>query len=108
MKHSRKVEDTLWKASLDISQRVTLLFSKESTRQGSDKRALTQGCISPFATKNCKWQDSDAHQTGVLGPLPILKVSEMVGYDPDTGMRPGAAARVEQMLGQCIDQYVNI
>lgn len=100
MKHSRKVEDVLWKANLDISQRVTLLFSKETTRQGSDKRALTQLCISPFAAKNCKWQESEAHQSGVVGPLPLLKVSEMVGYDADTGMRPGAASRVEQMLGQ--------
>ena len=98
-KHSRRVEDVLWKANLDIAQRVTLLFSKESSRQGSDKRPLTQTCISPFASKNCKWQDSEAHQTGVLGPLPILRVSEMVGYDPDSGMRPGAAARMEQTLG---------
>lgn len=102
MKHSRKVEDILWKANLDISQRVTLLFSKETTRQGSDKRALTQACISPFAGKNCKWQESEAHLSGVVGPLPLLKVSEMVGYDSDTGMRPGAASRVEQMLGQCL------
>ena len=100
MKHTRRVEDVLWKANLDITQRITLLFSKESSRQGSDKRPLTQTCIAPFAGKTCKWQDSEAHQTGVLGPLPILRVSEMVGYDPDSGMRPGAAARLEQTLGQ--------
>ena len=99
IKHGRRLEDALLKTDLDISQKVTLLFSKEANRPGTDKRPLTQSCVSPFSTRVCKWQESEAHQSGVLKDLPLVKVSDMEGYDPENGQRPGAAARLEQNLG---------
>lgn len=75
-----------------------LIFAKEGSRQGSDKRPLTQNCAAISTGKACRWQESEALQNSALGPLPLLKVSEMQGYDPESGTRPGAAARLEQML----------
>ena len=99
IKHARRLEDALLKTDLDITQKVTLLFSKDANRPGTDKRPLTQSCVSPVATKVCKWQESEAHQSGILQGLPLVKVSDMEGYDPENGQRPGAAARLEQNLG---------
>ncbi|CAK9105767.1 Uncharacterized protein SCF082_LOCUS49288, partial [Durusdinium trenchii] len=93
VKHSRRLEDALMKSELDITQRVTLLFQKEAARQGSDKRPLTQVAVSPVASKACKWSDCEVHQTGLVGPLPLVRVSDMEGYDPENGLRPGAGAR---------------
>lgn len=98
VKHSRRLEDALMKSELDITQRVTLLFQKEAARQGSDKRPLTQVAVSPVASKACKWSDCEVHQTGLVGPLPLVRVSDMEGYDPENGLRPGAGARVERTL----------
>ena len=97
VKHQRKMEDMLLKSDLDFSQSLTLMFSKDSARQGSDKRPQTQGCMVPWASKANKWQDSEAIQSGILGPLQLVSVMEMQGYDPES--RPGPAARVEQTLG---------
>ena len=103
LKNTRRVEDALVGTEAipkcDITQRLTLLFSKDSARQGSDKRAMTQDCISPFASKACKWQDSEAHQAGFIGPMNLIRVSEMVGYDAEHQLRPSVAARMEQFLG---------
>ena len=98
LKNTHRLQLALLNGDLDISSNVTLLFSKEGSRQGSDKRPLTQNCVAISAGKTCRWQECDALQSGVLGPLPLLKVSEMQGYDPESGQRPGAAARLEQML----------
>ena len=99
VKHSRKLEDALLKTELEMQQKVVLFFQKEPSRAGSDKRPLTQMCYAPYSSKACKWTDSEAHSTGVLHGLPLIRVSDMEGYDPDNGLRPGAAARIEQWLG---------
>lgn len=98
LKHKRKLEDIILKAELDMTQAVTLMFTKESARQGADKRPQTQPCFALYAGRSSKWQDSEAMQTGLLGPLALISSTEMLGYDPESGSRPGPAARLEQRL----------
>lgn len=99
IKHRRKIEDGLIQGTdVELRQGVTLLFAKDSSRAASDRRPSTQNCLTVFADKSCKWTDSEALQAGTIGPLPLLRVSEMTGYDSETGSRPSAATRVEQML----------
>lgn len=98
LKHRRKLEDALLKSDMDFTNTLTLLYSKDSSRSGTDRRPLTQSVITPFAGKSCKWLETDTLQSALLGPLPLLKVSEMQGYDFDAGLKPGAAARIEQTL----------
>eukprot|EP00435_Cladocopium_sp_Y103_P074177 s6_g47.t1 len=122
IKHRRRLEDFLLKSDLDISNTVTLTFSKDASMSSdkrksdldisntvtltfskdasmsSDKRAMTQSCYCLLSSKTCRWLESDPLITSVLGPLPRLRGSDMQGYDPETGSRPGAAARIEQNL----------
>jgi len=98
VKNTHRLQLALLNGDLDMTSTVTLIFAKEGSRQGSDKRPLTQNCAAISTGKACRWQESEALQNSVLGPLPLLKVSEMQGYDPESGTRPGAAARLEQML----------
>ena len=91
--YTRKIEDPLLKAKLDFTTRPTLTYSRESVRAGSDKRATTQSSlmvVSDRATN--KWLDSECGQSGVLGPLPVCPVSEMIGYDPENRPSPGQRA----------------
>ena len=98
MKHKHKLEITLLKHELDLTQNLCLTYSKDSCRQGSDKRPQIQNCMAPWYGKGSKWQESEAFQSGLLGPLNLLNVMDMKGYDHDTGARPGPAARLEQTL----------
>ena len=102
--HTRKLQDALLKADLEMSNQLTLMFNKDSARSTTDKRPSTQVCVTPYAGKSCRWLEGDGLLGAVLGPLPLLKVSEMEGYDLEAGLRPGAAARLEQPLNmvECI------
>lgn len=95
-KNRIKLQEQLLKAQIDFSHNLCLSFSKESVRSGSDSRPATQTCWVTYSGKNCKWLTSELLQTGVLGPLPLMKVSDMEGYEAES--RPGAAQRIEQKL----------
>ena len=102
MRWSSMLDDLKMPSSRPTStllRRSHCFFPRMPADRGTDKRPLTQSCVSPFATKVCKWQESEAHQSGILQGLPLVKVSDMEGYDPENGQRPGAAARLEQNLG---------
>ena len=90
--HKRKLEDVLLNADMDFSQNLTLIFSKETARS----RCTSQSCVLAFAGKGNKWQESEITANAVLGPLDLLPVSSMQGYDADN--RPSAGARAEQIL----------
>ena len=98
VKHRRLLEDQLMNASLDVLWPVTLAFDKSQLSAG-DKRAPWHPCL--FVTANCHetspWQDSHAAQTRAIGPCPLIRVADMLGFDET--MRPGASARTEQSLG---------
>lgn len=98
LKRKRLVEDSLLKKDIDFSNAVTLHFQKETVRVGTDKRPTSQQALLCFTGKQNEWLSSAAVSNGVIGPLPIVSVSDMQGYDPDS--KPGAAARAEQFLGR--------
>lgn len=92
IKHRRHVEDSLLQKGLDVTQTVALQFSKPADANTSDKRRLLQSCLAVASDpKACPWS-----APSVIGPAPLVKVSDMIGYDADS--RPGATARAEQRL----------
>lgn len=91
--YTRKIEDPLLKAKLDFTTRLTLTYSRESVRAGSDKRASTQPALMVVSDRaTSKWLESDCGQSNVFGPLPVCPVSEMIGYDPENKPSPGQRA----------------
>lgn len=96
-KNRNRIQDSLLKAGMDFSQTLTLGFSKETVRAGSEKRPATQSCFVATGGKTSKWSSSEMLQAGLLNNLPLIKVSDMEGYDAES--RPNAAQRMEQNLG---------
>ena len=78
-KHEHLIKNELIKWDVDFRQGVSLLFAKDAARQGSDKRPLAQTCVTVSSGKGNRWAESEALQSGVLGPLPLIKVSDMQG-----------------------------
>ena len=78
---------------------VQVLFSKpDSTAR--DNRPLPQPAMACFHThfaQNEFQQKSVAVRQGKLGPCPLLRIADFLGYDGDLA-KPGASARVEQNL----------
>lgn len=93
LKHKRLIEDWILQQKVDLSQEVALHFSKD--QHGNDRRRGIQTCFSLMCdVRRNLWSAPE-----VVGPLPRMKIGEMMGYDPDS--RPGVAARTEQRLGIC-------
>ena len=97
-RHRRALEDALIKQNVDSSHNVTLVFDKEPAARGTDKRKTAQAANLVVSNNfsDCTWLDAECVNTGTLPGLPLIKVSDMLGYDDDA--RPGGAARVEQTL----------
>lgn len=98
VKHRRAVEDALVKLNLSLRHEVAVLYQKpEGSRDG---RGLAQQARfvlhSQHANASNPWNESPAVSDLRVGPCPLAKITEFIGYDPDA--RPGAAARVEQKL----------
>ena len=102
IKHRRLVEDQSMRASLHVGNLVTLLFSKPEG-SGRDARALSQPCVALVHQnfENNAWLKSDPIKEGKLGPVPLIPFNEFIGYDETT--RPGAGARVEQILSSDLE-----
>ena len=95
LKHRRTIEDGLMASDVDVTQTVALHFSPPSDARSSDRRNNIQTCIfaAPTSTtKQCAWT-----APSLIGPLSLIKTSEMIGYDADA--RPGPTVRTEQNLG---------
>ena len=78
---------------------IGLVFTKpESTAR--DSRMPTQqirGCThSNFNNVSTPFSESAAVKTGLVGPLPLIKIADLVGFDDAT--RPGPSQRTEQQL----------
>ncbi|CAK9054749.1 FO synthase subunit 1 [Durusdinium trenchii] len=54
---------------------------------------------------NCAWMDSSAVKEGRLGPIPLIRVADFIGYDDVK--RPSASARVEQKGLTCHDKLID-
>lgn len=98
VKHRQQLDNALLKGGLTVSNQFQLLYSKpDSTSR--DSRSLFQLCVATFHTHfpQHAFQQSTPVKTGKLGPAPLAKLSDFVGYDSDT--RPSPSARVEQRFG---------
>ena len=97
IKHRRMIEDFLVKGSMSYGQETTVFYAKPDAGP-RDGRPLSHVCV--LTTNNTysetPWSESDAVSAGRVGPFPLIKVADMLGYDEAT--RPSAGARVEQKL----------
>jgi hypothetical protein len=105
LKHTRHLQDSCLTAGLDITNQVSIYFDQNSQQHQGDKRRLMHPChfLSSTSHENCFWMDSAPVQTGIIGPCRLIRVQDMIGYDQDT--RPGAAARLEQMLARVLTRF---
>ena len=95
VKHRRSIEDSLLSAGFDVTTTLALLFEKPVDATGADRRGGCQTCLVLCSDiRSTPWTVPSA-----IGPMKLIKVNEMIGYDPDS--RPGATARAEQILVLC-------
>ena len=99
-KNRRTVEDLLLKQKLSVDNHLVLFFDRPAEGNSSDRRSLVQSCLmTPSGASSASvWQNSQAMQDGRIGPLPLIRVADMVGFDETN--RPSPSARVEQLLVQ--------
>lgn len=100
VKHTRAITDFLMKASLDVTQQITISYDKQGS-MANDKRKSFQSAMLVTSTSGQEsnpWTSSKVFKSGLVGPIPLIKIADMRGYDVDADSRPGAAARVEQSL----------
>ena len=97
LRHTRTLQDALVKANINWQTSICLSFDKSNTH-ANDKRDPWHECRFAFAEAHgdVAWRDSAACQTGTIGPAPLIRVNEMIGYDGEN--RPGPAFRTEQIL----------
>ena len=97
IKHKHALENMFLKNRLNCARPVHLSYSKpDSTSR--DLRSLSQQAVLLYHNNFAEtvWQESAAVKTGTIGPCPLLRMADFVGYDEDT--RPSPSARVEQSL----------
>lgn len=97
IKHRRIIEDYLVKHNMSYRQDVACLYDKpDSTSR--DGRPMSQVCVMTTHPSylDSPWQESEASTTGRIGPFPLIRIADLLGYDEST--RPSASARVEQTL----------
>ena len=91
-KHRRTIEDYLLSQSCG-SQAVGLHLTRPNDAHASDKRGCLQSCVAVYVdSKTFPWS-----LPILIGPLELIRVSDMLGYDEVN--RPGVTARAEQTLG---------
>lgn len=104
IEHRRTIEDFVMKHSLSFGQEVAILYSRPETSV-RDGRGLSQVALLVLSNSypQSPWSESDAFQTARVGPFPLIRVADMLGYDETT--RPSASARVEQNFGCREDRF---
>ena len=97
VKHRHQLELALLKGGLSVINSVQVLYTKPESG-ASDKRALAQPAMATFHShfSDHAFLKSKPVRTGTLGPVPLIKFSELLGFDDVS--KPGASARVEQIL----------
>ena len=99
MRHRRLLEDQLNAQGLDILRVVAVNFEKSGS-SASDKRALVQHALLVTLRADQQenlWAGGNVWNLQSVGPVPLVKVSEMMGYDAES--KPSPAQRVEQNFG---------
>lgn len=100
VKNRRKLEDFCLSSSLDVMGQVMITYAKPPGTSAADKRSRVQNALfltSPACQDANPWLLSEAFRSQILKDIPLIRVSDMVGYDEQN--RPSPAARVEQTLG---------
>eukprot|EP00438_Fugacium_kawagutii_P025218 Skav218922 [mRNA] locus=scaffold2606:202536:209042:- [translate_table: standard] len=105
LRHSRSIEDNLHNRGVDITHRLSLHLAKPADSTAQDKRRAMQSCLSCYSDgERLLWRPP-----AVIGPMPLVKISEMRGYDAES--RPGPTARTEQkgipVHQRIIDAYLD-
>ena len=98
VKHRHALDLLLLNAGLTVYHHIQLCYEKPDS-SARDNRSLSQLAAAVFHANfdNCAWMDSSAVKEGRLGPIPLIRVADFIGYDDVK--RPSASARVEQLLG---------
>lgn len=97
IKHQHMLDNLLLKNSLEFSLNIQLLFRKpDSTSR--DSRQLSQRvlCVTHTNFENGIHRQSTAISGGYVGPLPLVKLADMLGFDEVA--KPGPSLRTEQQL----------
>ena len=97
VKHRHTLDNLLLKAGLTAYHPVLFLYEKpDSTAR--DGRSLSQMAMAVFHGNfdSCAFMESGAIKEGKLGPVPLIRIADLLGFDDVR--RPGASARVEQKL----------
>ena len=98
VKHQHALDNALLKCNLASGANVQVLFGKpDSTAQ--DTRATSQRILGVTHTNyypDTPFNESSVIKHGVIGPLPLIKIADLLGYDETT--RPGPSGRTEQPL----------
>lgn len=106
VKHTRTIEDLLFKHSINMGKRVAILFDRPADSR-TDQRASHQVCIAAshkqFASANA-FNVSEMIANARIGPIPLLRVVDFIDYDENC--KPGPADRVEQRLVK-VQKFLN-
>ena len=99
MKHRRHIEDSLVKASINLTSEAAILFAKpDGARDGRSMSQPARVGIHSSYMGSSPFLETSACQDARVGPCELIKITDFIGYDSE--QRPGASARVEQTLGQ--------
>ena len=88
----------------DKMQPVTLNFDKTNLPAG-DKREPWHPCLycTALVNESTAWDNYATALQRSIGPCPLIRVSDMLGFEAD-GNRPGASARLEQFLAGILNK----
>ena len=103
VKHRHTLDNLLLKAGLTAYHPLLFLYDKpDSTAR--DGRPMSQMAMGVFHGNfdSCAFMDSSAIKLGKLGPVPLIRIADLLGFDEVR--RPGASARVEQKIGWGLEQ----
>ena len=96
------MEDCLKKHRMDVTTSIALTFDKTNSHS-NDKRSAIHQCLFVTALdheQSNSWATCAAVGKGVIGPCPLIRVTDMLGFDPEN--RLGASYRTEQSPGHGI------
>ncbi|CAK9078225.1 unnamed protein product [Durusdinium trenchii] len=105
VKHKQQLDNALLKGGLSVIHMIQVLYEKPDST-AKDSRGLYQPALASFHGhfSNHSFQQCLPVREGKLGPAPLIKVGDFIGYDSDS--QPGASARVEQKGIPCHETIV--
>lgn len=98
VKHQHMLDNLLLKNGLEFSPNIQLLFRKpdSTSRDGRQLAQRVLGVTHSNFENGCIHRQSNAISAGYVGPLPLVKLTDMLGFDEVA--KPGPSPRTEQQL----------